>query len=120
MAKELVPIVLSCAVWGPSLAKMSEFQCDNLSLVSAINKGTAKDTLVMHLLHCLWFFTALFDIDVTASHIAGVNNETADMLSRNHVENFRAAHPSPQHHCHLPCCISSPPAAGLNKLIRFN
>ena len=94
MAKELVPIIISCAVWGKSLAKKRvEFQCDNQSLVTAINKGTAKDTLVMHLLRCLWFFTALFDIDITATHIAGVNNKAADMLSRNHMRRFFTVHP---------------------------
>ena len=76
MAKELVPIVVSCAIWGPILARKrtefhEEFQCDNQSLVSAINKGSAKDSTVMHLLRCLWFFTALFNIDIMTTHIAG-------------------------------------------------
>ena len=94
MAKELVPIVVSCAIWGPILArKRTEFQCDNQSLVSAINKGSAKDSTVMHLLRCLWFFTALFDIAIMATHIAGVSNEAADMLSRNHTKRFLTAHP---------------------------
>ena len=44
MAKELVPIVLSCAVWGPLiLQKKLEFRCDNHSLVDAINKGSSKN-----------------------------------------------------------------------------
>ena len=56
MAKELVPIVCSCAVWGPKLAqKPVLFQCDNLSLVTALNKGTCKDKLVMQLLRILTF-----------------------------------------------------------------
>ena len=59
MAKELVPIVLSCAVWGPPiLRKKLEFRCDNHSLVDAINKGSSKEPMVMHLLRCLWFFSA--------------------------------------------------------------
>ena len=63
MAKELVPIILSCAVWGPLLTKKTTvFQCDNRSVVDAINKGSSKDAMVMHLLRCLWFFTAIFDI----------------------------------------------------------
>ena len=94
MAKELVPILVSCAIWGPILArKRTEFQCDNQSLVSAINKGSAKDSTVMHLLRCLWFFAALFDIDIMATYIAGVSNEAADMLSRNHTKRFLTAHP---------------------------
>ena len=56
MAKELVPIIISSAVWGRSWAKKRiEVKCDNQSLVIAINKGTARDSLVMHLLRCLWF-----------------------------------------------------------------
>ena len=56
MAKELVPIVFSCAVWGSQLARQSVlFQCDNLSLVTALNKGSCKDKLVMQLLRILTF-----------------------------------------------------------------
>ena len=54
MAKELVPILLSCIVWGPTLAKHRIlFQCDNLSLVAAICKNSSKDKVIMHLLRCL-------------------------------------------------------------------
>ena len=59
MAKELVPIVLSCAIWGPLLPrKILEFKCDNQGLVNAINKGSSKEPVVMHLLRCLFFFSA--------------------------------------------------------------
>ena len=94
MAKDLVPIVIGAAVWGPLLSqKRIELQCNNQGLVSAINKWSAKDPIVMHLLCCLWFFTACFDIDATAIHIAGKSNEAADMLSRNWSKDFLRAHP---------------------------
>ena len=94
MAKELVPIIISCAVWGRSFAKKRiEVKCDNQSLVIAINKGTARDSLVMQLLRCLWFFIAIFDIDLIATHISGIHNKTADMLSRNQLREFFAATP---------------------------
>lgn len=94
MAKELVPIIISCAVWGPLLThKHIQFQCDNQSLVSAINKGSAKDNMVMHLLRCLWFFTASFDIQITATHLPGTLNKAADMLSRNQSKEFLTSHP---------------------------
>ena len=94
MAKELVPIIISCAVWGRSLAKKRiEVKCDNQSLVIAINKGTARDSLVIHLLRCLWFFIAIFDIDLIATHISGIHNKTANMLSRNQLREFFAATP---------------------------
>ena len=94
MAKELVPIVISCAVWGSILQESStEFHCDNQGLVAAINKGSSKDTMVIYLLRCLWFFTAAFDINITATHISGKSNNAADMLSRNQAAKFLETHP---------------------------
>ena len=94
MAKELVPILLSCIVWGPILAKHKAlFQCDNLSLVAAIHKGSSKDKVVMHMLRCLWFFIAYFDIELNVEHIAGAINCTADQLSRNQMQSFFLLHP---------------------------
>ena len=94
MAKELVPIVMSCAVWGPHFRKNTVlFQCDNLGLVAAITKGSSKDQTVMHLLRTLWFFIAVFDIHIVAEHITGVSNRRADMLSRNNVTQFLLTNP---------------------------
>ena len=94
MVKELVPIIISCAVWGPLFKQRStEFNCDNQGLAAAINKGLSKDTMVMHFLKCLWFFTAAFDIHITPTHITGKINNTADMLSRNQAAKFLKAHP---------------------------
>jgi len=94
MAKELVPILFSCVVWGSKLSRLRvQFKCDNLPLVEAINKGSSKDNMVMHLLRCLWFFSAYFDISITAIHFPGVLNTLADMLSRNQVCRFLHLHP---------------------------
>ena len=94
MAKELVAVVIMVAVWGPLLAKQSILlQYDNLSLVTSINKGTAKQTLVMHLLRSLWFFTAHYDIALTATYILGVTNTAADQLSQNQMSLFHLANP---------------------------
>lgn len=72
MAKELVPRALSCAVWGSQLVHSAVlFQCDNTGVVAAVQKGTAKDDLVMHLLRCLWLFTAHYDVTIIMEHIAG-------------------------------------------------
>ena len=89
MVKELAPIVISSAVWGPHLARRRVLiQCDNLSLVTAVQKGYSKHPNVMHLLRSLWFFIAIYDIDLVIEHIAGVNNSAADMLSRNNITEF--------------------------------
>ena len=39
----------------------------------------------MHLLRCLWFFAAHFDIQITATHPPGTLNITADHLSQNNL-----------------------------------
>ena len=86
MAKELIPILFTCVVWGVQLSQRHiNFQCDNASLVMAINKGSSKDKFVMHLLRCLWFFVAHFNIQVTATHLPGALNVTADHLSRGNL-----------------------------------
>ena len=90
--------LISCVVWGSTLSRQRiEFKCDNLALVEAINKGSSKETQVMHLLRCLWFFTAYFDVSINASHLPGVLNTSADMLSRNQVQQFFQLHPEASH-----------------------
>ena len=94
MVKELVPIVFSCAVWGKSLArKVILFQCDNTGVVAAIKKGSAKESMIMHLLRVLWFFVAYFDITIRIEHIPGIHNGVADQLSRNQMQNFFRSNP---------------------------
>ena len=39
----------------------------------------------MHLLHSLWIFVAHFNIHVSAVHISGVTNYTADCISRDNM-----------------------------------
>ena len=89
MVKELLPIILSTAILGPSLSTYKVlYQCDNLNVVAAINKGSAIDTIVMHLLCSLWFFTSNYDIDLVCEHIAGMVNTIADYLSRHNNSSF--------------------------------
>ena len=94
MAKELVPIVLSCTVWGSLMAlKWVHFQCDNTGVAAAISKGSAREDQVMHLLRALWFFCAHFDISISIEHLAGALNCTADQLSRYNMHSFFLANP---------------------------
>jgi predicted ATP-grasp superfamily ATP-dependent carboligase len=89
MAKELVLIVISCAVWGPLLSRKSVlFRCDNTGVVAAVKKGSAKEPLVMHLLRTLWFFVAHFDVSINIEHVPGMHNGVADTLSHNNTQQF--------------------------------
>ena len=48
MEKELVPIILSCAVWGPLLSGSKvEFKHDNSSIVDLITKGSSKKSCII-------------------------------------------------------------------------
>ena len=77
-----------CAVWGPQMARKSIcFQCDNTGVVAVIQKGSAKEEVVMHLLRALWFFCAHFDI------LPGAQNCTADQLPRYNMHSFFLANP---------------------------
>ena len=62
MAKELIPIVLSCVVWGRQLAgRRVLIECDNFSVVAAVSKQYTKEQAAMHLLRTLYFFITHFD-----------------------------------------------------------
>ena len=73
--KTTCPILFSCMAWAPLLATQSMLvQCNNLSLVENLAKGSSRDSKVMRLLRCLWFFVAFYDIELQATHIAGSLN----------------------------------------------
>ena len=50
----------------------------------------------MHLLHSLWFFVAHFNMHVSAVHVPGTTNDTADCLSRDNMLLFFSLNPQAQ------------------------
>ena len=97
--KEMVPVILAAAVWGPVWTRMQvTVCCDNKTVVCAINKGRARDPGLMWLLHCLFFLTACNDMVLVASHIPGRTNLLADAKSRNQSPSLSfqmSQHPTP-------------------------
>ena len=92
--KELIPILLSTAAWGPQLqGHQVLYQCDNSGVVAAIKKGSARDLVVMQLLRSLWFFVAHYELNIVCEHIAGSSNVAADHLSRNNISSFFLLYP---------------------------
>lgn len=84
--KELVPIVLACAVWGPEFANSSVVvHCDNMGAVAVVNSGYSKVPSMMHLLRCLFFIRAHFQIELWAVHVPGRENSIADAISRDNL-----------------------------------
>ena len=98
--KELLPIVMSCALWGSNWrGKMVKCVCDNAAVVAIINSGRSKDNLAMHLVRCLTFFLSYYDFVLFAEHLPGKDNIAADALSRDNLPLF---HQQVSHAAKLP------------------
>ena len=81
-------------LWGPYWAgKRIHCLCDNTAVVAAVNRGKARDHTLAHLLRTLAFVTAVLDIRVSATHLPGVQNKSADALSRNKLPLFLSLNP---------------------------
>lgn len=95
--KELLPIVLACAIWGASWShKRIQVLCDNAAVIEIINAKTSKCRDIMHLLRCLHFFLAYHDCTLQAVHVPGVLNVAADAISRNRMQVLRQTVPNAQ------------------------
>ena len=87
--KELVPIVVACAVWGPLWAtKPVTVHCDNEGTAAAVNSGYSRVSQIMHMLRCLLFIRAYYQITLWAAHIPGRENELADAILCNNLSIF--------------------------------
>ena len=88
-AKELLPIVLSLALWGSHwLGSRVLFRTDNQVVVAALMSFSACDPTMSHLLRCLFFFEAHFDVEHIVVHLPGRDNPAADAISHNKVDQF--------------------------------
>ena len=110
-AKELLPIVVAAAFWGPQWrGKAIHFCCDNMAIVHAGQSGKSTEPLVMQLLQGLHLFAMEHHLHFTISHIAGTDNSPADLLSRNKVPLFLSQVPRLHQclkHCPKTCCSFS-------------
>ncbi len=87
--KELLPILLAVAVWGPQWrGRQIVCHCDNMAVVAVVISGYSRETTMMHMLRCLFFLVAFFQIRIRAVHIAGISNRAADALPRNDLPHF--------------------------------
>ena len=75
---------IACALWGRQWKGTTvRTNCNNKAVVIAINSGYSRDSFLMHVLRCIFFFSATFDFNLTAAHIPGCYNTLADAISRN-------------------------------------
>ena len=102
--KELLPIFWGLAVWGGHWRQASvTLYCDNQGAVAAINSGYSRVSHIGHLLRCLFFVKARFDIELVALHVPGANNQLADAISRDDLTFLFSQVPEARwHQCALP------------------
>ena len=85
-AKELLPIVLACAMWAQEWkGKMVKCLCDNAAVVAIVQSGRSKHPSVMHLMRSLSLFTAGYNIRLLDKHFPGREIGAADALSRGNL-----------------------------------
>ena len=95
---ELFPIVVAVYIWHDHFTnKRVLFWCDNLSVVRIINRQTSRSERVMRLVRKLVLTCLKFNITFSAKHIASVDNDMADALSRFQEERFRSLAPEANH-----------------------
>ena len=89
-AKELLPVVVSSALWGSSWTEKILFHWDNMAAVLAINNRSARDHSFTYLFQCLFFSETHFRFEHihVANHIQGWENIAADGLSHNQLSHF--------------------------------
>jgi hypothetical protein len=87
--KELLPVVIAAAVWGKYWPQKHVcFHCDNMAVVSTLNKCSGRDLALINQMRCLYFHSAVYGFHFSACHIAGSDNTAADTLSRQTIIDF--------------------------------
>ena len=80
---ELLNIVLALKVWAVHWSnKRSRTHCDNMAVVDVLQKGRARDEVLVLMASNVWLICAIFNIQVLVCHIPWRENTLADLLSR--------------------------------------
>ena len=84
--KELLPIVLACAVWGPVWGSHQVVcRCDNQAVVASLRSRTSRESHIMHMLRTLAFIEARHTFCLMPQYTDTKANHLADDLSREHA-----------------------------------
>ena len=68
--KELIPILLGCAIWGRTWSTCRIiWHCDNQAVVACLHSRSSRDPALMHLLRNLAFIESLYSFHLHAEYI---------------------------------------------------
>lgn len=91
---ELFPILVTVVIWGDLFRNQKAcFHCDNLGVVTAINRLSTSSPPVVRLLQQLVREYLVLNAWVVARHVPGISNEIADSISQSQWERFRKLAP---------------------------
>ena len=83
--KEILASFLAVCRWAPCWRnKRIIVHSDNMTAVSAINKGTSRNPFIMKCLRQMFWLSATHNFHVSAKFLAGISNTVADDISRIH------------------------------------
>ena len=92
--KELFALLLAAEAWGAEWSgKTIQWRHDNQAAVRVTLSRSCRDSAMMHLLRCLFFFEAHYQFYIVAVHVPGKDNVLADDLSRDHLSSFLSKAP---------------------------
>ena len=77
MPKEMLPIVVAAAVWGPQWRGLAvRTKCDNTAVVATMKTGSCKEAHIMHLRRA--YLEAVGEFILLVEHVKGKDNIIAD------------------------------------------
>ena len=80
---ELFNVFVALTVWGSQWrGRKLLVHLDNIASVAIVNSGFTKDEKLAAIARDIWMQRAVHDIEIMASHLAGIDNRVADLLSR--------------------------------------
>ena len=56
--------------------------CDTMAVVEVLTCGRARDSIMATCARNVWLLAAMFNVNIIVSHIRGLDNSIADLLSR--------------------------------------
>ena len=84
-SKEILAAFLAVRRWAPCWKNKRIFiHSDNVTTVSAINKGTSRNPFIMACLRQLFWLSAMYNFHISARFLPGLSNTVADDISRLH------------------------------------
>ncbi|VDI50420.1 Hypothetical predicted protein [Mytilus galloprovincialis] len=84
---ELIALMICVKVWSVHFVNRKILvRCDNQSTVLVLNSGCTRDAYMQCCLREILFYAAKYNFEIKAVHFPGVENRTADILSRWHSD----------------------------------